>query len=244
MRTFQTALASLFMVALPALMPEASGATTHTVKQIGLTFSPQNITIDQGDSVQWLWNTGLHTVTENQGAFNSPLDSGNTSVTLTFDAAFLAANPRLNNRYDYHCAFHIQFGMVGSVTVNVPDPWVDLGFGLAGTHGIPALAGQGPMSGNSSNSLDLTNARTNALCILFVTVGPNTPTPFAGGTIATVPVSTLVVLNTGASGAVPIPFVLPTGVPTGTLLTFQYGIDDPVATQGAALSNALQVKTP
>lgn len=246
MRAYLPMLASLLLFALPALSPEASGATTHTVKVSGFSFTPSKLTIDAGDTVQWLWGDGDHTVTENQLAFNQVLDKNNQTVTVTFDSAFLANHPRINNIYDYFCIPHQMMNMVGTIRVNQPPPtpWVDIGFGLAGTNGIPALVGKGAMSGGSNNTMNLSNAKANSLCILFVTVGTNTPTPFAGGTIATIPVTTLVVLNTGPSGAVPIPFVFPNGVPAGTPLTFQYGIDDSAAVQNVALSNALQVTTP
>jgi hypothetical protein len=36
---------------------------------------------------------------------------------VTFDSAFLAANPMAGDVYNYYCAVHFGVGMVGSVTV-------------------------------------------------------------------------------------------------------------------------------
>ncbi len=95
------------------------------VTQSGLTFQPQDIVIDVGDTVRWIHSGGDHTVTEGTDgtldgneAFHSLLDGGTPVFDLTFDAAFLAANPRPGNLYDYFCLPHFAFAMVGTVTVN------------------------------------------------------------------------------------------------------------------------------
>lgn len=116
-----TALASLCICA------GSARADTITVNQFGIAFSPQDVTIQAGDTVQWIWNGGGHTVTEGTDgtidgneAFHSDLNSGVPLVSVTFDAGFLAANPRPGNVYDYFCEPHIGFGMVGTVTVEIP----------------------------------------------------------------------------------------------------------------------------
>jgi len=117
-----------------------SAQTTHVVQQVGFDFIPQDITIDVGDTVEWQWSMGDHTVTEGTGpfpdgseAFNDLLSAGNPTVSVTFDAAFLAANPRPGNLYDYYCVPHLAFGMVGTVTV--AESPADLGATLAGAIG-------------------------------------------------------------------------------------------------------------
>ncbi|MBI4880571.1 MAG: hypothetical protein HY812_13075 [Planctomycetes bacterium] len=220
-------------------------AATHNVGLSGLNFVPKDITVAEGDTVVWTHSGAMsHTVTEDLGAFNQPLNSANPTVTVVFSTAFLAANPRVNNRYDYHCIPHQSFGMVGSVTVTVASAWTDIGFGLAGSSGVPQLAGTGTLQPSTSGSLDLTNGAGGAFAILFVTVGPNTPTPFYGGVLATVPVSLQLPLTLPASGNLPLPFVMPAGVPPGLKLTCQWGIQDAGAVQGVALSNAVQATTP
>jgi plastocyanin len=104
-------------------------ADTIHVQQFGNTFSPQDIAVNEGDTVVWHWNDGVHTVTEGTDglingneAFHSLLTSNVQTLSVTFNAAFLAANPRPNNRYDYFCEPHFIAGMIGSVTVCSPPP--------------------------------------------------------------------------------------------------------------------------
>lgn len=106
-------------------------AATHVVNQSGFTFDPQDVTIQFGDTVQWVHAVGSHTVTEGTGggacagcAFDSPLTAANPTYSVTFDAAFVAANGRPGNVYDYYCQPHFGLGMVGSVTVQTPIPTV------------------------------------------------------------------------------------------------------------------------
>jgi len=98
------------------LIPALAGAVTHTVNQDGLTFNPSEITIEVGDTVEWIWNSGSHTVTSGTDLsdpevgqlFDSPLNSTNTSVSFTFT--------QVGNQ-DYFCRPHLNFGMTGSVNV-------------------------------------------------------------------------------------------------------------------------------
>lgn len=98
------------------LIPALAGAVTHTVNQVGLTFDPSEITIEVGDTVEWIWNNGSHTVTSGTDLsdpevgmlFDSPLNSSNTSVSFTFTEV---------GSQDYFCRPHLNFGMTGTVTV-------------------------------------------------------------------------------------------------------------------------------
>lgn len=218
-------------------IPAAVEAATITVTQINTTFSPKDITINVGDTVKWVWTSTFHTTTEDNTAWDLPLDSGHTTQSVTFSAAFLLANSRPGNLYPYHCTFHVGFGQVGSIKVNT---WKDLGFAKAGTSGLPALLGTGALQTGQAGSLNLTNARPSSLAILFLSAGPNTPVPLLGGTLAAFPIVSSLSLATGPTGSLPLPFVYPGGAPAGLNLTFQYAIQDPVATNGVALSNAVQ----
>ena len=99
------------------------------VQQSGTSFSPRDLVIELGQTVRWLHGGGNHTVTEGTDgsingneAFHSNLNTGTTTYEVLFDAAFLAANPRTDDRYDYFCAPHFAFGMTGSVTVASSEP--------------------------------------------------------------------------------------------------------------------------
>jgi len=101
-----TLLAAL-LFAVPA------SAETVVVQQIGFFFTPREVVIAPGDSVRFVWTSGTHTVSEGTDgvvngneAFTSSLTSGVSSYTVTFSEAFLAANPRAGDRYEYFCAPH------------------------------------------------------------------------------------------------------------------------------------------
>ena len=102
-----------------------SAQTTHVVTLQGTTFTPSDITIDVGDTVQWDWVSGFHNVVSGNGAADGIFTSGAPvgppmSFSVTFDEAFLDANPVTGKRYDYFCQVHLGVGMTGSVTVDLP----------------------------------------------------------------------------------------------------------------------------
>ena len=144
---------SLLSLALLAFLTTSVEANTFTINQAGTSFSPDDLTIEVGDTVIWQWSGGNHTVTEGTDgtidgdeAFHSPLNSTVTSYTVTFDAAFLAANPRINGRYDYFCSPHFSFGMTGVVTVN-------LGPGTGYCFGDPGMGTPCPCSNDNDGSV-------------------------------------------------------------------------------------------
>lgn len=84
-------------------------------------FSPKNIVIQVGDTVQWDWVSGVHNVHSTDGYFLSGAPvAPPMSFSVTFDAAFLAGAPISSNRYEYQCDVHAALGMTGSVTVQTP----------------------------------------------------------------------------------------------------------------------------
>lgn len=96
-----------------AISASAMGVT-HNVTVSGLSFTPQNLVIDQGDTVQWNWVNGFHTVTSGSGcsqngSFNFDIDPGNPTASHQFNSAGLV---------NYFCDFHCFVGMTGTITVN------------------------------------------------------------------------------------------------------------------------------
>jgi plastocyanin len=98
-------------------------ATTIVVTASGFSFTPANITIQVGDTVRWQRVTLSHTVTEGTDGtvdgdetFHAILDGLNPIYELTFDAAFVSANPRPGGLYDYFCEPHFP-PMVGTIQV-------------------------------------------------------------------------------------------------------------------------------
>lgn len=125
----QQILKPLLRLLLPLLLLAGSAnADTIIVNQFGLTFSPQDVTINVGDTIRWVHNGGDHDTVEGDDgtidgneAWNGLLTPAFPTYEVTFDAAFLAQHPRPNNHYKYFCSPHFfQFNMVGSVTVEDP----------------------------------------------------------------------------------------------------------------------------
>jgi hypothetical protein len=121
--------------------------------------------------------------------------------------------------------------------------WQDLGFGLAGTDGIPRFVGTGALTAGSPGNLTLAGAKPSALCQLHVSTS-STPVPFKQGTFVPYPPLFSILLFTSPSGTLSLPFTWPGGVPSGASLWFQYSISDAAAVAGVALSNAIKATTP
>jgi len=99
--------------------PAEIHAATHTVNQVGTSFQPNDITIEAGDTVEWVHSSGIHTVTNGTG----PTDP---DVGLLFDEALDSANPLVTYTFDdpgdfpYFCRPHFVVGMTGVVHVMPP----------------------------------------------------------------------------------------------------------------------------
>jgi hypothetical protein len=126
------------------------------------------------------------------------------------------------------------------------DPWTDLGFGKAGTHGMPVLSGFGTMGPLSPLVLTLENALENTtawLAVGFATVYA----PFKGGTF--IPdiafPGFLAPVPTDGLGEVVLSDTTPPGSPPGFSFYAQYWIQDAGAAGApVSASNGLQGTTP
>ncbi|NNF06366.1 MAG: T9SS type A sorting domain-containing protein [Candidatus Eisenbacteria bacterium] len=107
--------AGMFVASSPA------SAATHIVSVNNFNFAPKDIVIQQGDTVRWEWNAGVHTVTNGAtpsdgGAgtlFDAPISSGDPVFEYIFTTVGLVP---------YHCAPHWFVGMTGTVDVQPAAP--------------------------------------------------------------------------------------------------------------------------
>lgn len=89
---------------------------THTVNQVGTSFSPTDLTIQVGDTVKWVWSSGFHTVTNGTGA-------ADPSVGTLFDASLNSGFPQFEfvftevGAVPFFCRPHEGVGMKGTVLV-------------------------------------------------------------------------------------------------------------------------------
>lgn len=98
-------------ITLWAILIAATAATAATiaVNIQGFAFTPQNLTINVGDTVVWTQNDATtHTVTSTASPFD--LNSGNLSQTSTYSHTFNSAGS-----FPYRCNIHTS--MTGSITV-------------------------------------------------------------------------------------------------------------------------------
>jgi plastocyanin len=99
--------------------PTAPMNSTVTITVKDFAFSPQDVTINPGDSVRWVWAgpTLTHTVTAEDGTFDSGMvfTGPGTSYQVTFNQA--------NQTINYHCATHWHTnGMQGAIKVGAGAP--------------------------------------------------------------------------------------------------------------------------
>ena len=87
-----------------------------TVDSTNLRFSPDTITLMEGDSVRFFWSGELlpHNAVENSGLF----DTGEPSTEVDYTYTFLFGE---NGTYEYVCEPHEDLGMIGTIIVE-PNP--------------------------------------------------------------------------------------------------------------------------
>lgn len=78
-------------------------------------YSPQNITIQVGDTVRWTWVSGQHNVTSTSGP--ESFSSGDNVAPFVWERQFTVAGV-----YDYECTlFNHSTTQFGSITVEAPN---------------------------------------------------------------------------------------------------------------------------
>jgi plastocyanin len=95
---------------LPAAI--ALGQEAHVVETQDNVFSPAEIAVTVGDSIEFR-NTGKapHTATAEDRSFDTGNLNAGQSKTITFSKA---------GTFEYTCIYHVSLGMVGTVVVNAP----------------------------------------------------------------------------------------------------------------------------
>ncbi len=90
-----------------------------------LTFSPKNLTIAVGDTVEWVWLSGGHNVVSGtdtaagcaaDGKFCSPADSNCGAAPIAFPGAIYTHTFTAAGTFPYFCAVHCGLGMDGVIT--------------------------------------------------------------------------------------------------------------------------------
>jgi plastocyanin len=137
----------------------ASAATFHITAGGGSNvFTPNNLTINVGDTVTWSNAGGFHNVAADNGSFRN----GNPSSSMwTFSQTFNTAGS-----VSYHCEIH--GGMVGTITINNVAPTMNLGGYLSGNWFIPAQGGGHGFQLEFTTAVSSTSGLPQMLAIWFV----------------------------------------------------------------------------
>jgi plastocyanin len=108
------------------------GPTTHTVivgpASSMFIFDPATLTIHVGDTVQWMWATGGHSVVSGTFSGTPPMEMPDGKFCSPNDTncdTFQASNPPATYQhtfttagsFPYYCAFHANIGMLGTIEV-------------------------------------------------------------------------------------------------------------------------------
>lgn len=134
-------LGTLLGGALVLLIPQTVFSATHTVTVQNFSFTPNDLVIEQGDTVIWTNTQGFHDVVADDNSFTS----GEPGSDWTFQHTFNEVGENL-----YHCTVHSVAGrditrfMNGRITVQAaePDPF-EINAGLNDAWFNPDTAGQG-----------------------------------------------------------------------------------------------------
>jgi plastocyanin len=124
------------LLALFALY-SVSSATIHNVVLSGISFTPRNLTIQQGDTVRWTNQGGFHNVAE---VSTPPVFRSGDPTSANFTYQFIFAAP-LTGTFSYECEVHAP-SMSGTITVE------------AGGSAPDAPTYLGPQNGATNQPLD------------------------------------------------------------------------------------------
>jgi hypothetical protein len=120
--------------------------------------------------------------------------------------------------------------------------WLDKQLGLAGTAGVPLLAGSGAPQPGQFTTLALSQARPLSPAPLVVGVSA-IHAPFKGGVMVPHP-DAVFTLGTDGLGTVSVGGRWPANLPSGTQVWAQWWVVDPAGPAGFAASNALKTTEP
>lgn len=81
-------------------------ATIEFGGTLGSAYSPKDVRISPGDSVEWLGDFAMHPLVSDEGLWQ--VVGTGSEFSYTFDQT---------GTYDYHCQVHSALGMRGTVTV-------------------------------------------------------------------------------------------------------------------------------
>ncbi len=110
---FVMVLVTISPITLAEVQEEQEGeVVVVSVDSTNLRFSPETITLNEGDTIRFLWSGELlaHNAVEENGLF----DSGDPSRDVDYSYTFSIGE---NGTYEYVCEPHEDLGMIGTIVV-------------------------------------------------------------------------------------------------------------------------------
>ncbi len=155
----------------------------------------------------------------------------------------------LDGDFDGDHARDVAIGNAESGTITIlrnqgaPDPWFDLGQGLAGGHGTPVFRGASAFTAGATVTLSLENAAESAPA--WLVLGASVlDAPFKGGTLVPAPQLVSAGLSTDANGDLELVAPWPAGIASGPAAVMQVWLVDAAGPAGFAASNGLMLVAP
>jgi plastocyanin len=108
-------IAAMSAIFLALCMAGFSTPVKHTINIVSFTFNPGNISINAGDTVEWVNATGTnHNVNGSTSVYpgNAVSFGNNVGPSWTYSFVFTIVGA-----YNYRCDLHYTMGMVGLITV-------------------------------------------------------------------------------------------------------------------------------
>lgn len=134
---------------IAAILPAGELRVQGAVQEVSVrdfAFDPSNVTVNPGDTVRWVWESGIHTVTSGTPCthdglyFDEDVTSGNPVVEFVI--------PEGVGSIPYFCRPHCGVGMTGVITILEPD--VDFVITLDGFQEVDPVDTQATGSGTAT----------------------------------------------------------------------------------------------
>jgi len=166
--------------------------------------------------------------------------AGSIHVTIPFGAAdgeVLVKNSAGSTGANLSNAFPLDVGSAAGFT--------PFGFGVAGTNGVPVLAGAGDLAAGSASGFQIATSGgvSGKVASLFFSLSQGSA-PFKGGTLYTVPVLISLQFFVDPTGQVILPAAMPPAAPSGLNIYCQTWMQDPGAALKFSSTNGLKLTVP
>lgn len=126
----------------------------------------------------------------------------------------------------------------------IPAPFVNIGNGLVGTHGVPVLSGTGTLVSGTPMSIDISGALESAPAFMLAGFGVMNAPLLGGVCIPSLDLATFGPFITSTTGNLNLPSVWPAGLPSDLQLQVQFWIQDGGGAGNYAATNGLSLMTP